>query len=378
MAANRPLKILIAPNPFKECLSADEVARALAHGARTAGATVRCRPMADGGPGTLAALRRPLGLRFRRSRVRDPRGEIVSALWGYNAATRTAVVETAEAIGLERVPPDRRRILESTSFGAGELIGAALDAGARTLWVGLGGSATVDGGLGALQALGAQLGRRGESLPRSAPLRARDLLMLTRVDLVPVRRRCLGVRLEILGDVRNPMTGDRGAARIFGPQKGASPAEVRVLEGALRRWARLSGRRGLRLSGTAGSGAAGGLGFALALVGGRRASGARRVMELGGLEADIRWADAVWTGEGRVDGTTGEGKAPESLRRAARRAGKPCVIFAGSLGEGAENLSRRGARIHWIGAGYSTDESRRRAKELLRMAAEREAALLIR
>jgi glycerate kinase len=101
-------------------------------------------------------------------------------------------------------------------------------------------------------------------------------------------------------------------------------------------------------------------------------------MELGGLEADIRWADAVWTGEGRVDGTTGEGKAPESLRRAARRAGKPCVIFAGSLGEGAENLSRRGARIHWIGAGYSTDESRRRAKELLRMAAEREAALLIR
>ncbi len=326
--AGRRLRVLCAPNAFKGTLSAPAAAAALAAGVRDAGAEPTMVPMADGGDGTLDTLLAGSGsARSDRWPVHGPLGGRLMARLGWLDAT-TAIVELAEAAGLRRLG-GRREPLRASSRGAGDLIRHALDGGASRILVGIGGSACSDGGAGLLSALGARLldarGRRiadgGGSLPG-----------LERAELGGLDPRLPGCSVEVATDVNSPLLGERGAAAVFGPQKGASRAQVELLEAGLRRLAEVLERdagvaTGLR--DLPGAGAAGGTGYALAVTGARLVPGAALVAEAVGLDAAIAAADLVVTGEGRLDGQTAAGKAPIEVARRSARRGVPCIAVAG-------------------------------------------------
>ncbi len=282
------MRAVAAPASLKGVLAAHEAAAALGEGFRGAGCEVDEVPVADGGEETMAVLQRALGGEWRSEDVSDPLGRPVEARW-LVLDDGTAVVEAAEAIGLGRVAPDERDPLRATSRGLGELLFAAIDDGADALVVALGGTATVDGGAGMLELFG--------GFP------------------VPVTVAC---------DVRSPLLGPRGAAHAFGPQKGADAAAVEELE------ARLAARADLApFALLPGAGAAGGLGAALAALGGELVEGAGLVLDLIGFADRLARADLVVTGEGTVDTTTFEGKAPAGVLAAAGAAGVRCVVFGG-------------------------------------------------
>lgn len=281
------MRALLCPASLKGVLDASAAAAALARGAREAGATAEELPVADGGEGTAAALQAALGGERRQARVADPLGRPVTARWLVLPDGR-AVVEAAAAIGLPLLRPEERDPLRASSRGLGELLLAALEEGPPGLLVALGGSATVDGGAGLREVL--------SSLP------------------VPTVALC---------DVQTRLAD---AARLFGPQKGASPDGVRELERRLAAMAELHGVAGLP-----GSGAAGGLGAALAALGAELVPGATAVLELLGFDDRLRGCDLVVTGEGQVDETTAEGKAPAEVARRAVRAGIRCVVFGGRV-----------------------------------------------
>lgn len=332
------MRIVCAPDSFKECLDARAVAEAMARGWRSVHpqAECICVPMADGGEGTLAALLAGGGER-RLARVEGPLGEPVEAAWGL-LADGGAVIEMATASGLALVPVGRRDALRASSFGVGQLIRAALDAGARRILLTLGGSACNDAGAGLLQALGARLrDAGGGELVRGGAA----LSHLAHIDLSGLDARLAGVTLQAAVDVDNPLCGAQGASVVFGPQKGASRADVERLDAALAHFSRLLGAEAL--AGLPGSGAAGGLGFALrAVLGAELRPGVELVAEQLGLAGRIAGADLVLTGEGRLDGQTLRGKTPLGVLRLARAAGVPCVALAGSLGEGYERLYQEG------------------------------------
>jgi glycerate kinase len=365
------LRYLLAPNAFKGSLSAADAARAMAAGVRRAGGTATLLPLADGGDGTLEVLRKPVGLIVRRTKALDPLGRLRSVRWGYNPKTRWAVVEMAQASGLALIKSDEcRRPMKTTSFGTGQLILSAVRAGAKVVLLGLGGSATVDGGLGILQALGAKITVRKAGKIRSLkrPATGSDLAALYGVDADPVRQTLQGVNLRVLCDVRNPLLGSRGAARAFGPQKGATPTDVVRLEKGLKRLAALvpSGGKGISKipgTGAAGGAAAGLLGFTT----GRLERGTETVFRLIGLETRLQQADIVMTGEGRVDRTSWEGKTLGELVRLCRRHHKPMVVLAGGIGPGGQP---RGVRIVSIGDDkMSLAEKMRNAKKLIQKTA---------
>jgi glycerate kinase len=323
--------------------------------------------VADGGDGTLAVLLRATpGSRGQPLRVTGPLGAPVDARLGWLDAS-TAVVELAEAAGLRLVPAGALDPLHATTYGVGELIRAALDGGARRLVLGVGGSATSDGGAGLLAALGARLlDARGRDLaPGGGALPG-----LARVDLDGLDPRLRRCRIEVAADVRSPLLGPRGAAATFGPQKGATPADVARLDAALGHFARLAaaaaGADPARAA-EPGMGAAGGASFALAvLCGAVVVRGAPLVCDLVGLDAALRGAALALTGEGRLDASTAEGKAPAEVARRAAAAGVPCVALAGSV---AQPPSPAYAEAVAVGAGLPLDESRARTAELLRAAA---------
>ncbi|MDE2489864.1 MAG: glycerate kinase, partial [Elusimicrobia bacterium] len=234
-------RALAAPNAFKGSLSGPAAARALARGVRRArpGAAVELLPVSDGGDGLIDSLRPVLGGALVRVRVRGPLGERRTASYLWVRARRLAVVEMARASGLALLPVGRRDVLRATSYGAGQLVAAAVRRGARVVAVGLGGSASNDGGAGFAQALGARL---TDSRGRELAPGAEPLLRLDRVDASAVRRLLKEVRMIALTDVTNPLCGPDGSARVFGPQKGATRAQTRVLEAALARWARVLAR----------------------------------------------------------------------------------------------------------------------------------------
>lgn len=364
------LRTLLAPNAFKGSLSAAQAARAMANGVRRSGGTSTLLPLADGGDGTLDVLRQPLGLSVRRTAVRDPLGRTISVQWGYNPKTRSAVIEMARASGLALLRRDECRPMETTSFGTGQLIHAALRAGAKTIFLGLGGSATVDGGLGILQALGAKTWvRKGKDVSLlERPATGGDLARFHAIDATVVGQKLKGVRLRVLCDVLNPLLGARGAARAFGPQKGATPAEVLLLERGLKSWAKFIRMKGKDISTIAGAGSAGGaaaglLGFTNA----RLERGPKTIFRLIGLETRVKQTDLVMTGEGRVDRTSWEGKALGELVRLCRRHHKPMVVLAGGIGPGGQP---RGVRIVSIGDDkMSLAEKMRNAKKLIQKAA---------
>lgn len=342
------MKLVIAPDSFKESLSARAVAEAIAAGwARVyPDAELLLCPMADGGEGTVDALLSATDGKLQQTRVSGPLGDPVEAHWGL-LPNAQAIIEMAEASGLHRVEPGRRDVLAASSHGTGELIRAALDAGVRRIVLGLGGSATNDGGAGLLAALGVRfLDREGQELP----LGGAGLARLSQIDLTGLDTRLAQVEVMVAADVDNPLCGPRGASAVFGPQKGASPEQVVQLDEALAHYADvMAATLGEDLRDLPGVGAAGGLGFAARAV--LRAGfrpGVELVAELSGLAQAVQGADLVITGEGRLDGQSLHGKTPVGVARLARTAGVPVIALAGSLGEGYQRLYAEG-----IGAAFS-------------------------
>ena len=366
------MKIVIAPDSFKECLSAREVARAMARGVRDAApkARIACVPMADGGEGTVEALVDATGGRFVSARVTAPLGNHIRARFGLLGDGRTAVIEMAEASGLPLVPLRKRNPLVTTTRGTGELIAAALDRRVKKILIGIGGSATNDGGAGMASALGVRLlDVKGRPIPPGGG----GLARLARIDVSGLDPRVRGVNIEVACDVTNPLTGRSGASAVYGPQKGATPAMVRVLDGNLARLARVIRRDlGLNVARLPGSGAAGGLGAGLvAFLGARLRPGVEMVVDAVGLVGTLRGADLVITGEGRMDRQSAFGKTPVGVARAAKKLGIPVVAICGSIGDGAEAVLTRGIDAYFAVTPrpMPLDESMRRAPELLRTAA---------
>jgi len=332
------MRVLIAPNAFKESLSAVEVARLTAAAFRLAipDGTCLCVPMADGGDGTVEALLSARGGQRLTHTVTGPLGTAQAATWGLLGDGKTAVVEMAAASGLALVPISQRNPLHTTSRGTGELLAHVLDHGVHSLILGLGGSATVDGGLGMMQALGVRFfDAAGHALV--TPLTGGDLHRVADLDVADLDPRLRGISLRVASDVENALLGSRGAAAVFGPQKGATPANVLFLEEGLAHFHHLIERRLGRNVGTrAGAGAAGGAGAALmAFLDTAPEPGARLVMETAELPQLLQGADLVVTGEGRLDRSTLEGKAPAHVARLAKAAGIPVLALCGSCEEHA-------------------------------------------
>ncbi|PRB82761.1 glycerate kinase [Pseudomonas sp. MYb185] len=332
------MKLVIAPDSFKESLSAQQVASAIAQGWQTVypQADIRLCPMADGGEGTVDAVLAATGGERRELTVRGPLGQPVQAHWGW-LEDGQAVIEMAAASGLHWVEPTLRDARITTSYGTGELILAALDAGARRIILGIGGSATNDGGAGVLEALGVRL-LDGHGRPLAAGGAA--LANLQRLELDGLDPRLAGVEVLVAADVDNPLCGPRGASHVFGPQKGANPEQVEELDRALGHFADvMAAALGEDVRELPGVGAAGGLGFAAkAVLGAAFRPGIELVAELSGLAEAVQGADLVITGEGRLDGQSLHGKTPVGVARIAKAAGVPVIALAGSLGEGYQRL----------------------------------------
>lgn len=329
------MRILVAPDSLKGSLASPDVAAAMAAGVRAAlpDAEVVPLPVGDGGEGSLAALVAATGARTVTRRVTGPVGDPVEAAFALLPDGETAFVEMAQASGLSRVPPERRRVRDATTYGTGELIAAALATGARRILIGIGGSATNDGGAGMLTALGARLlDADGRELPPGGAA----LLRLARIDLsgwrVPTDR-----EFVVACDVTNPLTGPEGASAIYGPQKGATPEDVALLDAALEHYADVAaGVLGRDLRNTPGAGAAGGLGFALVtFLGARLERGVDLLLDAIRFDAQLAGTELVLTGEGRFDHQTLPFyKTIAGVARRCQRAGVPAVaIVGGILGE---------------------------------------------
>jgi glycerate kinase len=373
------MKIVIAPDSFKESLTALQVAHAIEAGMREVwpDATYVKVPVADGGEGTVQALIDATGGRKVDVRVTGPLGQTVDAFYGCAGDGSLAVIEMAAASGLEGVPPDLRDPRTATSRGTGELILAALDAGARQFVLGVGGSATNDGGAGMLQALGVRLldGAGNDIGPGGAAL-----AQLARIDVAGLDARVREARFRIACDVDNPLTGPRGASAVFGPQKGASPAMVAQLDAALAHFADIIRRDlGQDIAQLPGAGAGGGIAAAMVVfLNGQLRPGIEIVTEAVGLDAAVRDADLVVTGEGRIDGQTVNGKTPMGVAKVARRHGKPVVAIGGGLAQDADAVHAEGIEVvvAAVARPCSVAEALAAAEENLRRAARNLAAAL--
>ena len=351
MTSTVSLRVLVAPQELKGTLTAVEAAEAMAGGLRAKYPrwAMDLLPMADGGPGTTDALLAALGGEPRLTSARDPLMRRIEASWGALPA-RSAVIECAAASGLLRLRPEELDPRRATSYGTGELIAAALDEGIDELIIGLGGSATNDGGAGMAQALGFRfLDASGRDLgPGGAAL-----AWLDRIDATACHTGLKGLRCMGATDVTNPLCGPTGASAVYGPQKGAGAQAIEELDAALAHFAEVVKRDiGSDVADVPGAGAAGGLGAGLiAFLGARLESGARVVGEAAGIEARIAQADVVITGEGRLDGQTAYGKTPQYVAKLARSAGKPAICIAGALGEGYETSAELFAAVEALSDG---------------------------
>lgn len=332
------MEILAASDSFKGTLSSTDCARLLEREAASAfpGAHVTAVPMADGGEGTVSALVAACGGTLRCVRATDPLGRPIKASYGLLGKGR-AVIEVAAASGLPLLAPAERDPLRATSYGTGQLIADALDQGCTEITLALGGSATNDGGMGLLRALGARfLDENGRDLAGCGA----DLGRVAAVDVAGLDPRLSAVRFTAMCDVDNPLTGPAGASAVFGPQKGAGPGVVADLDAGMRRYAaRVRAATGADVEQVPGAGAAGGIGAAcLAFLGARLRSGIEVVLDLTGFDALLARADLVVTGEGRADGQTARGKVVSGVAAACGRRGVPCVAIVGGMEPGADDL----------------------------------------
>ncbi|MCH4143214.1 glycerate kinase [Acetobacter peroxydans] len=337
------MKVVIVCDSFKESLSSSAVAEEIEAGFRTVFPALDCisLPVADGGEGTVDALVHATAGQFRFHDVTGPMGAPVWARYGVLGDGRTAVIEMAAAAGLDLVPRAVRDPRIATTFGLGQLILHALDGGCRRFILGLGGSATNDGGAGMAQALGVRLlDANGQDLPRGGAA----LQALATIDTSALDPRLGESVFEIACDVDNPMTGEHGASAVFGPQKGATPEMVALLDAALVRFGEALERiSGVGIMTVPGAGAAGGLGAgASVFLGARLRPGVEIVLDALALETVLAGADLVITGEGRLDGQTARGKTPVGVARVARRQGVPVIALVGALGPGYEAVYDHG------------------------------------
>ena len=330
------MKVVIAIDSFKGSLTSVEAGRAAAAGVKDVfpDAETVVVPMADGGEGTVDVFLHLRGCEAVRVTVTGPLGGKVTARYGILPNGKTAVMEIAQVIGLALVPPEQRNPLHTSSFGVGEMIRDALERGYRDIILGIGGSSTNDGGLGMLTALGA---RFCDADGRPVGVTGRDLGLVARAELGGLDPRLADCRIRVACDVDNPLCGPRGASAVFGEQKGATGEIIRYLEEALARFARTLTACGCPdIADRKGAGAAGGLGYALALLPcSSLEPGAPLLAEAAGLEAQLAGADCLITGEGRIDAQTSMGKCPSAVARLGKRAGVPVLAVGGSLAANA-------------------------------------------
>lgn len=332
-------RVVIAPDSYKGSVSALGVAEAMARGVQQVfpDADVRKIPIADGGEGTVEALVCATGGRVHEAEVADPLGRKTRAQWGVLGDGRTAVIEMAAASGLPLLHQDERDPRKTTTFGTGQLIRCCLDVGLRNIIIGIGGSATNDGGAGMARALGVRfLADDGSELPEGGAALGR----LKRIDLTNIDSRVAEATITVACDVDNPLCGPRGASAVFGPQKGATPETVAELDAALAHFAECAqastGRDVARLPG---AGAAGGLGAGLMFfTPAKLRPGVEIVLDAVGFAEIVREADFVITGEGRTDFQTAYGKAPVGVAKVAKQFGAPVFCLSGGLGNGAEDV----------------------------------------
>ncbi|MGF9946809.1 glycerate kinase [Priestia megaterium] len=337
------MKIVIAPDSFKESLTALRVCEAVEKGIRIhfPNAEISKVPMADGGEGTVQSLVDATGGQIIQAKVTGPLGKEVEAFYGIFGDGKTAVIEMAAASGLHHVPVDKRNPLITTTRGTGELILKALDHKVKHIIIGIGGSATNDGGAGMAKALGAKLlDANGAEMKEGGG----SLDQLASIDLTNLDSRLAEVKVEVACDVDNPLTGETGAPAVFGPQKGATPDMVKQLDCNLAHYATVIEKEmDIHIQSVPGAGAAGGLGGGLlAFLSAKLKPGVDIVIEATQLENYIKNADLVITGEGRIDGQTIYGKTPIGVAKTAKKHSVPVIAIAGSIGAGSEAVYEHG------------------------------------
>ncbi len=338
------MKIVVAPDSFKGCLSAPEVCTALAEGIAAADSQIEVIsvPLADGGEGTVDALVQATGGKFISVEVEGPLGDSLTAVFGILGDGETAVIEMAAASGLPLVPEEQRDPLRTTTYGTGQLIKAALDQGCQQLIVGIGGSATNDGGAGMAQALGVQmLDKEGQLIPRVSGGRLKDI---AHIDISGLDSQLAECQVRVACDVDNPLYGPQGAAYVYAPQKGATGDQVKELEAGLRHYASiLAEQLGKSVAEIPGAGAAGGLGAGLlAFADASLEPGVEIVTEVVELREKVQGADLIITGEGRIDKQTAFGKAPSAPARLGQELGIPVIGIGGSVDPEAVELYQQG------------------------------------
>jgi glycerate kinase len=375
-----PIRIAVAPSGFKESLTAREAAESIAEGLRRVApdAEIDLVPLVDGGEGTAEALAAATCGRLVRRRATGPLGTPVPAHFAV-LGDGTAVVEMAAVAGLALVPPDRRDPGATTTYGVGELIRSALDTGARRILVGCGDSGTSDGGAGALQALGVRLLDAGGMELRPG---GRELSRLARIDSAGLDPRVTAAEILVACNPYNVLCGEHGVARVFGPQKGATPAQVEELSAALEHWAAhltadLPAAVDLRTA--PGTGASGGLGAGLAALGARLLPRFDVLLDHVDLDARLARADLVITAEGALDDRTVRGKIPAEVALRARAAGVPVLALAGTLGHGVHEVRAAGVDAYGsiVPAPVPLPEALDRAGEFLADAAERALRMVL-
>lgn len=336
-------KIIIAPDSFKESMTALEVAQSIQKGFKKIFSSVEytCVPMADGGEGTVQSLADALNANIRTLTVTGPLQSKVKAMYAFAADEKLAIIEMASASGLHLAEPKNRDPKITTTFGTGELIKDALEQGAKRIILGIGGSATNDGGAGAAQALGIKLLDEDN---KEINVGGAALSSLAKIDMSEVHPLLKDCAIDVACDVDNPLLGDRGASAIYGPQKGADPQCVAELDQSLTHFANiLTSTFQKDVRNIPGAGAAGGLGAGmLAFFNARLEPGIKLVLEATNFKSHLLNADLVITGEGRLDHQTPYGKTPVGVAKAAKELGIPVIAFAGQLGDGYEAIFNNG------------------------------------
>lgn len=375
----KDLVIVLAPDSFKESMTAKEVCVAMERGIKKVNSNIQCIhvPMADGGEGTMQSLVDATGGEVYSLEVVGPLGNKVKAEYGILGNGEIGVLEMASASGIHLVSLEERNPLITTTYGTGELIKACLDRGVKKLLIGIGGSATNDGGVGVIQALsGRLLDKEGNELGFGGG----ELEKLDRIDLTNFDRRLKDVVIEVACDVSNPLCGENGASYIFGPQKGASVEMIKILDNNLKHYAKVIKEQFDKdVLEIAGAGAAGGLGAGLMVfLNGNLKKGIEIVIEYSGLEKKVKNCDMVWTGEGSIDFQTQYGKTPLGVATVAKKYNKPVVALAGRVGDDIDILYEKGIdSIFGIMRGVTTiDEALKNGKENIERTSENIARLM--
>jgi len=373
------MHIITAPDSFKGSLTAGEVATAMAIGIKRVFPTAKIDkiPIADGGEGTVEALITATKGKFIETIVENPLGKPVKALWGILGDGSTAVIEMATASGLLLIAEKDRNVRLASTYGTGQLIKAALDQGADRIIIGIGGSATNDGGAGMASALGVRFVDATNQLLNKG---GSALAQLDHIDMQQLDSRLAQTEILIASDVNNPLCGEKGASAVYGPQKGATPAIVKELDAALAHYNEIAKRDiGIDVNSMAGSGAAGGLGAGLILfTSGKMKNGIELILDALHFDSLIKDADLIITGEGHTDFQTAHGKAPVGIAQCANKYHIPVICLSGALGNGAEEVLQQGisAITSATSSPMTLENCIKNAKTLLEDATERTCRLL--